>query len=175
MPGLKPRAQRSGEADQEPGIHVEDAAVGDARRQSVFRARGPWGKVAAKTGSDQRHPAGIHLGAGEHEVGHRGDHVLPIGTHRQVLFEEHRTLARPVEGQRVIPAGERGGNVVEVQLLFSAVITAGDDHRGPGPWIVVNPEEVAGKRGVRKGDGHDLRGVRHQRGAILKGLGLLLG
>ena len=163
------------QARQAPDAHVEQvgvAAVGEARGDPVLHGDRPRGEVAAEAQADEGDPSWVDVGPGERMIDDRRDDGLPVRPEGDAAVDDQPTLAGTLEGEDVVPAGERRRGVEEVELLDAAVVAGGQDDGGAPRTVVGRTEEVSGQRSALVGDVEDLGGQVEQRGAAPEALDL---
>jgi len=91
-------------------------------------------------GKNRRYPTNdpvfLDVGLARRRAHDRSDHVLPIGTKRDMPDPDHFALARPLEGQDVVAASDPFRRIW-VELLLAAVEAGLDDflHAASGQEI----------------------------------------
>src|SRR5271165_3143138 len=155
-------------AARQPGRHeVEDASVGDARREPALERRGPRSQVAAEADAQEGDALRIDRRKAQHMVDDRRDHRLPVRPEAEALLADHRTLPRSLEREAVDATGG-GGHRVGTELLLGTVIPGVHDKRGsPRPGLICTVE-VAGKRRTLVRDGLTLDGQGGQAKRLLE-------
>lgn len=76
-------------------------------------------------------PVFLDVGPARRRAHARSDHVLPIGTKRDMPDPDHVALARPLEGQDVVAASDPFHRI-RVEFLLAAVEAGLDDEERPG-------------------------------------------
>src|SRR5208283_4066156 len=155
-------------AARQPGRHeVEDASVGDARREPALERRGPRSQVAAEADAQEGDALRIDRRKAQHMVDDRRDHRLPVRSEAEALLADHRTLPRSLEREAVDATGG-GGHRVGTELLLGPVIAGVHDKRWSLRPSLIRTVEVAGKRRTLVGDRHTLDGQGGQAERLLE-------